>query len=95
MKNFRHPNLIIGLISFLVLLVGIGLKANGYHSGYSVIIGGVALGAIHWIWSIIDVLKHNDINSRSGILWTIIVIIIPPIGGMLYYMAAKNLELRH
>jgi hypothetical protein len=96
MNSIRHPNFIIGMISFILLFFGIGLLANGYAGGDYVLGAAVLLGAIHWIWSIIDVIKDYRTNIRSEnsrIIWVILVIIIPPIGGMLYYVMSKDMRM--
>jgi len=38
MKNLKHPNFILAIISAIVLFFGIGFRANGYASG-DIIIG--------------------------------------------------------
>ncbi|HEX2608114.1 MAG TPA: PLDc N-terminal domain-containing protein [Flavisolibacter sp.] len=95
MKNTRHPNFILGLISFVIFLIGIVLRANAYEGGDYVIGAGIVLGAIHWIWAITDVLKDYRVRSASEnrIIWVILVIIIPPIGGMLYYAMSKTVRM--
>jgi hypothetical protein len=72
------------------LFIGIGFKANSYRSGDYIIIASVALGAIHWIWSIIDVFRSYDLNPASKTFWTTIVVLIPPLGGMFYYMMRRK-----
>lgn len=89
-KNTRHPSFIIGLASFILLILGVGLKANSYSLGDIVIISAIALGAVHWIWSIIDVSKGYDLNADSRVFWLILVVLIPPIGGMIYYMMQRK-----
>ena len=93
MRNTKHPNFILGIFTLILLFIGIGLKANGYRSGDYVLIGGIALGAIHWIWSITDVFRHQHTNSQSRVLWQILVIVIPPVGGLLYYAMSKTVRM--
>jgi hypothetical protein len=95
MWNRRHPNFILGLVAYLFVFIGIGLRANGYREGDYVIGFSALLGAIHWIWSIIDVLRDYKVNSASEnrILWVILVIIIPPVGGLLYYAMSKTVRI--
>ena len=94
MKSRTHPNFILGLFSLLLIFIGIGLQANGYASGDAVLIGAIGLGGIHWIWSIIDVLKDyktkNDKEDRN-ILWVIIAVI--PVGGILYYGMGRKVTM--
>jgi len=95
MKNIRHPNFILGIISFVLLFIGIGMRANGLQGGDYVLGSSFLLGAIHWIWSIVDVFKDYRINSSSEnrIIWVILVIIIPPVGGLLYYAMSKTVRM--
>lgn len=95
MRNKRHPNFILAIVAYLFLFIGIGLRANGYQAGDYVIGFSGLLGAIHWIWSIVDVLRNYRINSASEnrIIWVILVIIIPPVGGLLYYTMSKTVRI--
>ena len=93
-KNTRHPSFIIGAISFLIFLVGIVIRANGYVSGDRMILAAIILGAIHWIWSVVDVIGSYDLNPGSKSFWLILVLLVPPLGGMIYYMMKrKNVQL--
>ncbi len=85
MKNLRHPNFILAVISIIVLLFGIGFMANGYAFGDYVIGFSVLLGAIHWIWAIIDVIGRSDMRPFQKRFWLIVVIACPVLGGMLFY----------
>jgi len=95
MKNRRHPNLILGIISFVLLFFGIGMKANGIRTGDYVLGTSLVLGVIHWIWSIIDVFKNYRVHSASEnrILWIILVVVLPPVGGILYYAMSKTVRM--
>ena len=86
MKNLKHPNFILGIISFIVLFIGIGMLANSYAAGDYVIGAAAVLGAIHYIWSIIDVSKTGTLQPSQRTFWLIIVIIVPGIGSMIYYI---------
>jgi hypothetical protein len=94
MKNTRHPNFILGIVSFILLIIGVGMRAYSYPSGDYIIGFSILLGAIHWIWSIVDVLKHYRIDStrENRILWVILVIAIPPVGGVLYYALGRTVR---
>ena len=93
-KNMSHPSFIIGATSFLLLILGVVFKGNGFRIGNYVILSGIILGGIHWIWSSIDVFTNKNMNSESRMFWMILVMLIPPIGGMAYYMMrSKNIRL--
>jgi hypothetical protein len=89
-KNTTHPSFIIGAVSFVVFIVGIGLRANGYAGGDFVLLSSILMGALHWIWSIVDVARGHGLNSDSKIFWLILVMLIPPLGGMIYYMMKRK-----
>ena len=86
MKNLRHPNFFLGLFTIILLLVGIGLKANSYHDGDYVLIGSTILGGIHWIWGIIDVVGRNDMKPFQKQFWLILTVAIPALGALLFYV---------
>jgi len=85
MNNLKHPSFLVGIFSIILLFVGIGLKANAYSSGDYVIIASVIFGGIHWIWSIVDVTRRDDLKPFQKRFWLIAVIAAPVIGGMLFY----------
>ena len=86
MKNTRHPNFILGVVTSLLVLIGIGLKANAYREGNYVLIGSTVLGAIHWIWGIFDVLGRTDMKPFQKRFWLIITVAIPAFGALLFYV---------
>ena len=86
MKNLKHPSFIIGVISIILLFIGIGLKSYGDMTGDFIIIASVVLVAIHWIWSIADVAKRTDLKPNQKTFWLIVVIVAPVMGGMLFYI---------
>lgn len=88
MKNAKHPNFILGIIATIVVLIGIGFKANGYHSGNYMLIGGSILGAIHYIWALIDVIGRDreDLRGFQKRFWLIIIIAVPALGSLLFYI---------
>lgn len=93
-KNIRHPSFIIGATSFILFLLGIVLRGNGFVAGDKIVLSAIILGAIHWIWSIIDVITGYDLNPGSKSFWLILVMLIPPLGGMIYYlMKRKNVSM--
>ena len=92
-KRTQHPNFILGLVSVFALLLGVVLKMNGYRVGDYILIGTAVLGTIHWIWSIIDVIGHQNIRSQSKVFWVIMVVVLPMIGGMLYYSFSRTFRM--
>jgi hypothetical protein len=96
MNDFKYPNFILGIISLILLIVGVAFLANGFAGGDYILGASVLLGGIHWIWSIIDVLKDYNTHTTKenrNILWIILVIIIPPVGGLLYYAFGRRVAM--
>lgn len=85
MNNLKHPNFILAIISIIILLFGIGFRATGYAFGDYIIGFAILLGAIHWIWAIVDVIKRADMRPYQKRFWLIAVIACPVLGGMLFY----------
>ena len=85
MKNLRHPNFILSIISAIVLFVGIGFRANGYQAGDFIIGAGSLLAGIHWIWAVVDVIRRSDLKPFQKRFWLIIVVAVPVFGGMVFY----------
>lgn len=85
MKNLRHPNFILAIVSTIVLFLGIGFQANGYAAGKYILLAGTMLAGIHWVWAIIDVIRRNDMRPFQKRFWLIIVIAVPVFGGMVFY----------
>ena len=93
-KNIKHPSFIIGALSYLVLVLGSIIMRSDIETGHYVILASVVLGAIHWVWSIADVSKSKHLDPRSRPFWIALVIIVAPIGGMIYYaMKTKNVAM--
>ena len=96
MNGIKHPNFILGIISLLLLICGIALYSYRHSFADYIICAGLFFGIIHWIWGIIDVLKHHNshVNKENrNIIWVIMVIALPPVGGILYYAMAKQPEI--
>jgi len=85
-KNMLHPAFIIGALAFLCLLVGVVINAHNHSAGKDILIAAVLLGFVHWVWSIVDVFTNPNLDERSRVFWRTLVIIVAPIGGMVYYM---------
>ena len=85
MKNLRHPNFILSLVSAVVLFLGIGFRANGYASGDYIIVAGTLLAGIHWIWAIIDDINRHDMRPYQKRFWLIVVVAVPVFGAMGFY----------
>jgi hypothetical protein len=93
MKQTTHPNFILGLVSLVLLIIGALLRRGAHEYGDYVLMASIALGAIHWIWSIIDVFRHQNNASQSRVLWAIVVIVVPPLGGLMYYAMSKTVRM--
>lgn len=85
MKNLRHPNFFLAIISAIFLFMGIGFRANGYAAGDTILLIGTLLAGVHWIWAIIDVISRHDMRPFQKRFWMIVVIAVPVFGAMVFY----------
>jgi hypothetical protein len=97
-RNYqKHPNLFLGLVTFILLILSVGLRANRHNEvGDILLIATFVLGGVHWAWSIVDVIRDYRTDKASenrNIIWVILVAVVPPVGGILYYSFNKNLKM--
>ncbi len=85
MKNLRHPNFILGIISAIVMFIGIAMKSSGMRAADYFFYGGGLLAGVHWIWGIIDVAGRKDLKPFQKRFWLIAVIAVPAFGSMVFY----------
>ena len=86
-----NPNFILVLVSYLLFLAGVILLTYDLNLGRLIVISSLFTGAIHWIASIIDVSTDVSLRSHdSRYFWLALVIMVPPIGGILYYMTDEK-----
>jgi 4-hydroxybenzoate polyprenyltransferase len=85
MKNLRHPNFILSIVSAILIFLGVGFRANGYEAGDFVLIAGALLAGVHWIWAIIDVINRHDMRAYQKRFWLIVVVAVPVFGAMVFY----------
>ena len=84
MRNVRKPSLIFGLVTTAVFFIGFFLFASENPNGLYVIYSGLALGALYWIWSIIEVVGADDLKKYQKTFWLIIVVAVPFFGAFIY-----------
>lgn len=48
------------------------------------------LPTLLWIIALVDILKSNFKDSNNKILWVLVVILLPVIGSILYFIIEKN-----
>lgn len=83
----KHPNFILGLISYLLLFIGVVVLAGNITLGRQLLFSSLIIGTIHYIGSIIDVSTDSNLKGQQSLyFWLAIVIMIPPMAGMFYYM---------
>ena len=63
MKNVRKPSLVFGIITTVVFFIGFFLMASESEYWHYILYAGLALGAIYWIWSIIEVTGADDLKK--------------------------------
>ena len=91
-RNLTHPNFVIGLISYLLLLSGVVVLATEKDTGKLFILTSFLLGAVHWIGSMISISTDTKLAKEKTIryFWLSLLIMVPPFAGMLYYTMDKK-----
>lgn len=84
MKNHRKPSLISGLVIAALFFIAFFMLASGNSTGDYFLYGGLVLGGIYWIWSIIDVSGADDLKKYQKTFWLIIVVAVPFFGALVY-----------
>ena len=92
MKNLRKLLFILGIISHVIFIIALFLMANAYPYAIPVMYGGLALGAIYWVLSIVEVsgAGPDELKKYQKSFWLILVIAIPMFGGLLYHFAHQR-----
>jgi hypothetical protein len=80
-----HPNFILGLSAYFLVLLGVVLHADSFDMGPILILAAIGAAAVHWIWSIIDVVKDRSIGRQNRLFWITLVVMIPTLAGLIYY----------
>jgi hypothetical protein len=90
-RNTRHPNFFIGLFGYLAMYLGVLLHAHGYQVAVPLIIGSLVLAVVHWTKALTDIATDPDLEGDdSRYFWLGIVIMVPPMAGMIYYMIEER-----
>ena len=86
MKNLKHPNFILAIVSAVLIFIGIGMRTSGYQGGDYITGIGALLAGVHWIWAIVDVIgRSGDLKPFQKRFWLIVVIAVPVFGAMVFY----------
>ena len=92
MKNLRKFLFILVIIGHVIFIIALFLMANDYPYAIPVMYGALALGAIYWILSIIEVsgAGPQELKKYQKSFWLILVIAIPMFGGLLYHFSHQR-----
>ena len=82
--NIRKPALIFNIIGVIIFLIGLGNQQKDF--GETLMYIGLSMGVIYWFWSIVDVVRADDLKPYQKKFWLIIVITIPAVGGTLFHI---------
>lgn len=50
----------------------------------------IAIAAIFWIYSLVDVIRSDFTNSRKKTMWLLLLIFLAPLGTILYLMIGRS-----
>lgn len=90
MRNSLKPAFILGIVSHLVLFLGIAMKSFEHELSNYVIFSSFILGGIFWIWSIILVVNDPNLQKYQKSFWAILVVSVPMFGGLIYQIMQQR-----
>jgi len=85
MKPLSRFNVVLIIISTILVIAGV-LMIDRTQKGYYVLYSGLLLAIVFSITSVIDVFKAKEISPGRRIIWTILAISVPVLGGLLFYL---------
>lgn len=85
MKSFTIFNLILAALASIAVVAG-SLIIEKSRTGYWILYSGIALAIIFAITSIIDLLQLKSLSQNKKVLWLILVVSVPVVGGLLFYL---------
>jgi len=47
---------------------------------------------VAWIWAIVDIISH-EFHGNNKILWIVLVILLPLVGTILYFLMGKDQQI--
>ncbi|NML22472.1 hypothetical protein HHL16_16430 [Pseudoflavitalea sp. G-6-1-2] len=86
MKILNKTGFIIGIISTILIFLGLSMMQKDYYYGEYIMYFGFIVAGIVWIWSIWDVIFADDLKGFQKTFWLILTVSVPVMGGMLFYM---------
>lgn len=86
MLNLRKPAFIFNLIGVLLFVLGLFMQQKHNYGAETLIYIGLSMAVIYWFWSIIDVIRAEDLEQWQKTFWLIIVVAIPAFGGALFHV---------
>jgi len=90
MLNLRKPAFIFNVIGVLLFFIGLYLQQSDNAGGRTLMYIGLSMAVIYWFWSIVDVVKAEDLKPYQKKFWLIIVIVVPAFGGSLFHIMHQS-----
>ena len=85
MKPLSQFNIILIVISTLLVITG-SLLIDRTKSAYYILYLGLFMAIVFSISSVVDVFKAKDISNGRRMIWIILTISVPVLGGLLFYV---------
>jgi len=90
MLNLRKPAFIFNIVGVLLFIIGLFMQQKDNYGSSTLLYIGLAMAVIYWFWSIVDVVRAEDLKPYQKKFWLIIVIVIPAFGGALYHIMHQS-----
>ena len=96
LAGYNEDMKILMLILTVVLMAAgffllLPLLMTGVGFAFAILVGLVSLlGCAFWIWMLIDAISNNQLRGSERVLWVVVVWLLPFIGSVIYFLAARN-----
>jgi hypothetical protein len=89
MRNLTKPAFSLAMVGTALILIG-AVAMPHYEMGTYLMYAGFLLAGIFWVWTIWDVIAADNLKYFQKILWLFIVISLPLMGGLLFYIVHQR-----
>jgi hypothetical protein len=77
-------------IGFSFLLIASILRISHWQGAQTLLIGGFVATLVYMVIALYEVFKSTRINKPEKIMWTICIILLSPIAGLVYMLSGRK-----
>lgn len=89
MNMLTRPAFTLAMVGTALILIGV-VAIPQYEIGAYIMYAGLLLAGIFWLWTIWDVIAAENLKYFQKVLWLLIVILLPVMGGLIFYLLSQR-----